>query len=72
MRVNVGRIQPSPTVRHVRAAHARPGIVDGEITAGQQQNLPRMDPLRSSLPTAGPEARGCLLGVCSYHDRNRT
>ena len=46
--------------------------MDGEIIAGQRENVPRMDPLRSRLPIAATEALKYLLGVHSYHDRNRT
>jgi len=59
-------------VRPVRAAHARPGIVDGEIIAGQRENVPPAYLLRSTLPTAALETHGYLLGVRSYHARNRT
>jgi hypothetical protein len=59
-------------VRPVRAACTRPGIVDGEIIAGQRENVPRMNPLRSRLPIAVTGALKRLLGVRSYHDRNRT
>lgn len=46
--------------------------MDGEIIPGQRENVPRMDPLRSRLPVAATEAFKYLLGVRSYHDRNRT
>jgi hypothetical protein len=54
------------------APRARPGIVDGKIFAGQRENVPRMDPLPSRLPTAATQALKYLLGVRSHHDRNRT
>ena len=59
-------------VRPVRAAHARPAIVNGDILAGQRENVPRIDPLRSRLPVAATEALKYLVGVRSYHDRSRT
>jgi hypothetical protein len=44
----------------------------GEMLAGQRENVPQMYLLRSRLPTAAMEAHKYLLGVRSYHYRNRT
>jgi hypothetical protein len=48
------------------------GIVDSEIIAVQRENVPSAYSLRRTLPTVVAKAHECLLGVRSYHDRNRT
>ena len=57
---------------------ARPGRARAGRYRGRRDNCRSAGectsdgPLGSSLPMAAPEACGCLLSVCSYHDRNRT
>jgi hypothetical protein len=53
-------------------SRARPCTVEGKKFAGQRENVPRMDPLRSGLSAAATQALKYLLGVRSYRDRNRT